>query len=456
MSKRRYFGTDGIRGTANKGAIRPCVALRIGQAVGQVLRQRSRHVRPSVVIGKDTRLSGYMLESALQAGFTSVGFYSLQVGPLPTPAVAMLTRTLRADCGVMITASHNPHEDNGIKIFTPGGDKLPNDMVDQIEALIDDPDSIELASPDKIGKAVRVDDAVGRYVEFCKASVGRDFDLNGQRVVIDCANGATYKMAPKIFWELGAQVVRVGAEPDGFNINRGCGATSPEKLQKAVVQHGAQLGIALDGDGDRLIMVDDTGQVIDGDMILGAMGAYYKEKGTLTGGGIVGTVMANMGLEKFLESQDLTLTRTAVGDHNVEKAMREGGFNLGGEPNGHLIFGDYVSSGDGILAALQVCEMLKETRRSASSIRKIYEPFPQTLENIRLPEGSDAGAVLESDDVQGAIQQSSDQLNGSGRVLVRKSGTEPVIRIMVEAADEALVQQHIESLSATVNKVVAA
>lgn len=446
----KFFGTDGIRGEANGDVLRPDMVVRIGQAAGYVVGKKSTHAKPTVVIGKDTRLSGYMIESALQAGFTSVGFTCLLLGPLPTPAVAMLTRSLRADLGVMITASHNPYMDNGIKMFTPDGIKLNGGYVEHIEELLQYPERIPLVSPDHIGKALRVEDAVGRYIEFVKTSVPAGLRFDGLKIVVDCAHGAAYKIAPRIFWELGAQVIRIGCEPDGFNINKDVGATSPEQLGKAVVQHGAQFGLALDGDADRLIMVDERGEVIDGDFILATMAQHLKTLGKLQGGGVVATVMSNMGLEDYLHGMGLKLVRTPVGDHHVEAAMREGGFNLGGEQSGHLIFRDYATTGDGILAALQVIAYLKDREASASSLRQLYAPWPQKLENVRLPAGTDAAAVLKSDGLQSAISAAEKTLGGDGRVLIRKSGTEPLIRVMVEAREEKAMLAQIEKLKTAV------
>lgn len=458
MASGKYFGTDGIRGEANGAVLRPDVLVRIGQAAGYVVGKKTTkpaHAgKPTVVIGKDTRLSGYMIESALEAGFTSVGFTCLLLGPLPTPAVAMLTRSLRADLGVMITASHNPYQDNGIKMFTPDGLKLNGGYVESIEELIDHPERIPLVGPDHIGKAVRVEDAVGRYIEFVKTSVSAGLRFDGLKIVVDCANGAAYKIAPRIFWELGAQVIRIGAEPDGFNINKEVGATSPAALGKAVVQHGAQLGIALDGDADRLILVDEKGEVLDGDLIIAAMAQYLKVQGKLKGGGVVATVMSNMGMQRFVESMNLNLVRTAVGDHHVEKAMREGGFNLGGEQSGHLIFRDFATTGDGILAALQLLAFLTERGGNASELRKLYTPWPQKNENVRLPTGANAGQVLESGAVQDAIKASEALMGDTGRVLVRKSGTEPLIRVMVEAQDEAVMLRELASIKAVVAAAV--
>jgi phosphoglucosamine mutase len=478
----KYFGTDGIRGPANGRVLNPVNIARIGQAAGQVLRAKSPHTRPTVVIGKDTRLSGYMIESALQAGFTSVGFTCLLVGPLPTPAVAMLTRSLRADCGVMITASHNLYEDNGIKLFGPDGIKLGNGTVTAIENLMDNPDQINAVGPDDIGKALRVEDAVGRYSEFIKTTVPRDLTLNGLKLVVDCAHGAAYKIAPKIFWELGATVIRLGCDPDGYNINREVGATAPATLAGCVKKHKADLGIALDGDADRLILVDENGDILDGDHILAAMAKQGQQDATLTGGGIVSTVMSNMGFEAYLKTLGLKLHRTPVGDHHVELAMREHGYNLGGENSGHLIFKDFTTTGDGTLAALQVLNYLsrgaanggqggeaplRHSRHSreggnpgatgflpASSLQHLFKKWPQKLENIKLPEGTDAAKVLDSDAVQKAIREADEDLKGKGRTLVRKSGTEPLIRVMVEAETEQQMQSNLDSISNAVRATV--
>lgn len=450
----KYFGTDGIRGPANGPVLRPELVVRIGQATGMVMARNKHQPRPTVVIGKDTRLSGYMIESALQAGFTSVGFSCVLVGPLPTPAVAMLTRSLRADVGVMITASHNPYEDNGIKIFGQDGVKIPAATVAEIEALVENPDKIELAEGDQIGRAVRVEDAVGRYMEFLKTSVPKDLQLHGLKIVVDCAHGAAYKIAPRIFWELGADVVRIGCEPDGFNINRAHGATAPAALSEAVLAQEADIGLALDGDADRLIICDETGEVVDGDCIIAAMAQYFHGKGTLQGGGVVATVMSNMGMEKFIEGLGLKLVRTAVGDHYVEKEMRTGGYNVGGESSGHLIFRDYATTGDGMLAGLQVLSFLKGQGKPASTLRNLYTPWPLKLENIRLPAGTDAKVVLESMSVQASIKDAERTLGSHGRVLVRKSGTEPLIRVMVEADEEQLMQAELGKICAAVRASV--
>lgn len=447
--ERKYFGTDGIRGTANSFPMTPEIALKVGQAAGQYFRKKTPHARPTVVIGKDTRVSGYMVESALQAGFTSVGFYTLLVGPMPTPAVAFLTRSLRADLGVMISASHNPFEDNGIKLFGPDGFKLPDSVEREIEALMEEEDDREiiLAGADKLGKSVRVEDAMGRYIESCKAAVSDKLALDGMRIVVDCANGAAYKIAPKILWELGAQVIRIGAEPDGYNINRNCGALHTDGLKQAVLTHGADLGIALDGDADRLILCDEIGHILDGDQIMATVASYMHKQGKLKNAGVVATLMSNMGLEKYLESEGMHLVRTKVGDRYVMEGIKEGDYNFGGEASGHLILLDHATTGDGLLAALKFLEVMRVEGTRASALGRRFKPFPQTLENIRLPNKDQANEILEKGDVKACIEASEKALGNSGRVVIRKSGTEPLIRVMVEAEDEELVSTHVARIS---------
>ena len=449
----KYFGTDGVRGVANTPPITSELALRLGQAAGQVFRKYTPHARPTVVIGKDTRLSGYMLESALQSGFTSMGFYCLIVGPLPTPAVAMLTRSLRADLGVMVTASHNEFIDNGIKLFSADGIKISPKMQEEIEYLMENPEKIELASPDKIGKAVRLDDAIGRYTEFCKMSVPKTLSLEGMRIVVDCAHGAAYKIAPKVLWEMGAQVVRIGCEPDGHNINRNCGAVHPEAMCEAVKSHGADLGISLDGDADRLIMCDEKGKVLDGDQIIAAIATYMKKNKTLKNG-VVGTVMSNMGMEDYFKKLGVEFVRTPVGDHHVERAMREGEHNIGGESSGHIIFSDFATTGDGLLAALQFLDVMKEEGVQASKLGATFKPFPQKLHNIRVENDDLAEKMLTHVSVTTHIQSVEKDLNGEGRVLIRKSGTEPLVRVMVEARKNDLVETYTKSIVKTMELVV--
>jgi phosphoglucosamine mutase len=434
----RYFGTDGIRGLTNAGVMTPEMVMRIGQAAGaKFLRGSHKH---RVLIGKDTRLSGYMMEQALTAGFTSVGMDVVQVGPMPTPAVAMLTRSMRADLGVMISASHNPFHDNGIKLFGPDGYKLSDADEAEIEALIDRP--VVLADPRGIGRARRIDDAQGRYVHFAKATVPESLRLDGLRVVIDCANGAAYKVAPEALWELGAEVLKIGVTPDGFNINDGVGSTHPGALAAKVREARADIGIALDGDADRLIMVDERGRVIDGDQLMAAIAERWHTDGLLRGGGIVATVMSNMGLERFLAGLGLALTRTAVGDRHVLEAMRTGGFNVGGEQSGHLILADHGTTGDGLVAALQLLAVLVASGVPASQALNRFQPLPQLLRNVMFT----GGTPLEDGRVQAAIAGAEAALHGTGRLLIRKSGTEPLIRVMAEGEDMALVTSSVDAI----------
>jgi phosphoglucosamine mutase len=437
---RRLFGTDGIRGTANSEPMTAGIALRLGQAAGLMF-TRGTH-RHRVVIGKDTRLSGYMIEPALVAGFIGAGMDVTLLGPLPTPAVAMLTRSLRADLGVMISASHNPYEDNGIKLFGPDGNKLSDDVECEIEALMSQELHERLAAPAKLGRASRLDDAGGRYIEAAKASFPRGLRLDDLKIVVDCANGAAYRVAPAVLWELGATVIKTGVEPDGFNINKGRGSTAPEHLCGLVAEHNADLGIALDGDADRLIMADEHGEIIDGDQVLGLIGRSWQDSGRLRGGGIVATVMSNLGLERFLGSRGLTLHRTQVGDRYVAEHMRAHGLNIGGEQSGHLILSDFATTGDGLLAALQVLAVLVERQRSASEVCQVFQPLPQCLRNVRFSGTS----PLALETVQHDIRKAEARLNGSGRVLIRESGTEPLVRVMAEGEDEALVSDIVDSL----------
>ena len=439
---RKFFGTDGIRGLTNTPPMTPEVAMRVGQAAGaKFLRGAHKH---RVLIGKDTRLSGYMIESALIAGFTSVGMDVVQVGPMPTPAVAMLTRSMRADLGVMVSASHNPFHDNGIKLFGPDGYKLSDADEAEIEGLLDV--APVLAAPASIGRARRIDDAQGRYIHSAKSTFPFALRLDGLKVVVDCAHGAAYKVAPMALWELGADVVAIGVDPDGFNVNDGVGSTHPAALQERVVASGADIGIALDGDADRLIVADENGSLVDGDQLMALIAADWAARGKLRGGGIVATVMSNLGLERFLGSQGLTLERTAVGDRYVLEAMRAKGCNIGGEQSGHLILSDHATTGDGLVAALQILAVLVQAGRPASEVLHLFDPLPQLLKNVRFA----GGAPLETLAVQQAIAAGEDRLNGHGRLLIRKSGTEPLIRVMAEGEDIGVVTQVVDDICAAV------
>jgi phosphoglucosamine mutase len=442
---RKLFGTDGIRGLANTAPMTPEIALKVGQAAGRIF-TRGDH-RHRVVIGKDTRLSGYMIEYALTAGFTSVGMDVFLFGPVPTPAVAMLTPSLRADLGVMISASHNPYTDNGIKLFGPDGRKLSDEREHEIESLMHNGLEEGLVAPDQIGRAQRVDDSQARYVEFAKRTFPKNLRLENMRIVIDCANGAAYKVAPAVLWELGADVVRIGVEPNGFNINQDCGSTAPEAMQQKVREMRADFGIALDGDADRVVMADEKGRIIDGDQILALIARSWASKGVLKGGGVVGTVMSNIGLERYLAGQKLKLARAAVGDRYVTEKMREGGFNLGGEQSGHIVLSDFSTTGDGLIAALQVLAVLAEEGVPASKAAHLYEPAPQVLENVRFKNGS----PLDDKKVMSQIAMCEQRLKG-GRLLVRKSGTEPVIRIMAEGDDEKLVREVVKEVASLIRE----
>src|SRR5215470_8043428 len=445
---RKYFGTDGIRGRAN-GLITPELALRVGQAAGLVfLRGEHRH---RVVIGKDTRLSGYMIESALQAGFTSVGMDVLQLGPMPTPAVAMLTRSMRADLGVMISASHNPFDDNGIKLFGPDGYKLSDEVEHQIEALINSDMTKHLAKSRELGRAKRIDGVHDRYIEFAKRTLPRNLSLEGLRVVVDCANGAAYRVAPEALWELGADVISIGVEPDGFNINKECGSTAPEALCRKVREMRADIGIALDGDADRVILVDERGHLVDGDQLLAVIAQSWKEDGRLSKPGIVATVMSNLGLERFLEGHGIGLVRTPVGDRYVLEQMLSGGYNLGGEPSGHIILSDYATTGDGFVAALQVLAVVQRLGRPVSEVCHRFDPLPQILKNVRYR----SGKPLDDADVKSAIMDGENRLNGHGRLMVRSSGTEPVIRVMGEGDDRFLVEEVVDHIVSALGQAAA-
>jgi len=437
---RKLFGTDGIRGKANVEPMTAETALRVAMAAGhRFTRGEHRHL---VVVGKDTRLSNYMIEPAMQAGFTSMGMDVVLVGPMPTPAVAMLTRSLRADLGVMISASHNLFEDNGIKLFGPDGYKLSDDVEEEIEALIEDGLLEHLAASNKLGRARRLEDARGRYTEFVKHSFPRGQRLDGLKIVVDCANGAAYKVAPTVFYELGADVIPMAIEPNGTNINQNCGATATEALQQQVVAHGADLGVALDGDADRVILCDETGTVVDGDQVMAMIARSWQAAGRIAGGGVVATVMSNLGLEKYLGTLDLNLERTAVGDRYVLERMRAGGFNLGGEQSGHLILSDYSTTGDGLIAALQVLDALVRAGTPMSAFADVFEPYPQLLRNVRVSDRS----AMDAPSVQAAIAAAEAELGSDGRVLIRPSGTEPLIRVMAEGLDEAVVTSVVDEI----------
>jgi len=439
---RKFFGTDGIRGLTNVAPMTPEIAMKVGQAAGAYfLRGDHRH---RVVIGKDTRLSGYMVENALVAGFTSVGMDVVQFGPIPTPAVAMLTQSMRADLGVMISASHNPYADNGIKLFGPDGYKLSDEAEAEIEYLL----TVEpkLADAADIGRARRVEDARGRYIHFAKSTFPRDLRLDGLKVVVDCANGAAYQVAPAALWELGAEIVTLGVSPDGKNINSGCGSTSPGLLQETVVASGADIGIALDGDADRLIVVDEKGQVVDGDQLMALIATSWARKGLLTGGGLVATVMSNLGLERYLAGEGMTLERTGVGDRYVLERMRAKGFNVGGEQSGHIILTDYATTGDGLIAALQILAELVATGKPASELLHLFDKVPQLLKNVRFA----GGKPLEDARVKASIAEAEAELVGRGRLVIRPSGTEPLIRVMAEGDDEAQVHRLVDMICDTV------
>jgi phosphoglucosamine mutase len=445
---RKYFGTDGIRGRAN-GVITPELALTVGKAAGVVFK-RGDH-RHRVLIGKDTRLSGYMIETALVAGFTSVGMDVLLTGPMPTPAVGMLTRSMRADLGVMISASHNPYDDNGIKLFGPDGYKLSDDIERKIEAQMDSDLTKKLAKSADLGRARRIEGVHDRYIEFAKRTLPRTMDLAGLRVVADCANGAAYRVVPEALWELGAEVVSIGVEPDGFNINRDCGSTAPEELCRKVRELRADIGIALDGDADRVIVADEQGHIVDGDQLLALIAESFQSDGRLTQPGIVATIMSNLGLERYLAGLKLKLARTPVGDRYVLDHMREHGYNVGGEQSGHIIMTDYTTTGDGFVAALQVLAVVKKLDRRVSEVCHRFDPLPQILKNVRYK----SGKPLENAKVRTAIKDGERRLNGHGRLVIRPSGTEPVIRVMAEGEDKVLVEDVVDGIVAALNRAAA-
>ena len=445
--KRRYFGTDGIRGQSNLFPMTPDLAMRVGIAVGTIFR-RGAH-RHRVVIGKDTRLSGYMLENAMVAGFTAAGIDAFVLGPIPTPAVAMLTRSLRADIGVMISASHNPFYDNGIKLFGPDGYKLSDEIEMEIEELLDKDITPQLAKSAEIGRAKRIDGVHDRYIEHAKRTLPRDVTLQGLRVAIDCANGAAYRVAPAALWELGADVVTIGDEPDGININLECGSTHPETLQRKVHEVRADIGIALDGDADRVQIIDENGKIIDGDQLMAVIAESWAADGMLRGGGLVATVMSNLGLERFMTDRGLSLHRTKVGDRYVVEHMRQNDFNVGGEQSGHIVLSDFGTTGDGLVAALQVLACVKRSGKSVSEVCNRFEPVPQVLKNVRIQ----AGQPLEDAVVRQAIADAESELATSGRLLIRPSGTEPLIRVMAEGDDRAKVERIVDELVNVIGSV---
>jgi phosphoglucosamine mutase len=436
---RKLFGTDGIRGRANQEPMTASTALNVAMAAARLFR-RGDH-RHRVVIGKDTRLSGYLLEPALTAGFIAEGMDVILLGPLPTPAVAMLTKSLRADLGVVISASHNPYHDNGIKLFGPDGRKLSDELESKIEAMMEEGGDGSLITGDALGRASRLDDAIGRYVEYVKGTSPNGLRLDGMKIVVDCANGAAYKVAPAILWELGAEVISIAVQPDGRNINHNCGATAPRLMQEAVMLHQADVGLALDGDADRLIMADEKGQVIDGDQLMALIAEAWAKDGRLKDNTVVATVMSNLGFERFLKKKNIKLVRAQVGDRYVVEAMREGGYNLGGEQSGHIVLSDYSTTGDALIAALQILAVIREKKGPTSKVCRLFEPLPQLLSNVKAD-----GAVLENKTVQSAIARAEKKLDGHGRLLVRKSGTEPLIRVMAEGDDEKLVRALVDEL----------
>nr|WP_321455946.1 phosphoglucosamine mutase [uncultured Cohaesibacter sp.] len=443
----KYFGTDGIRGCANRFPMTPEIAMKVGMATGKIFRRGD--FRHRVVIGKDTRLSGYMLEPALTAGLTAMGMDVFLLGPVPTPGVAMLTRSLRCDLGVMISASHNPFEDNGIKLFGPDGYKLSDEIEAEIEELIETDMLSSLVEPRRLGRTKRIDSVYDRYIEFAKRTMPKDLSLEGLRIVIDCANGAAYRVAPDALWELGAEVVKIGVEPNGFNINDNCGSTSVGALVNKVREVRADIGIALDGDADRVIIVDETGAVVDGDQLMAVVAESWFREGLLTAPGIVATVMSNLGLERYLNSLKLSLVRTKVGDRYVVEHMRKHHYNVGGEQSGHIVLSDYSTTGDGLIAALQILAVVVKMGKPVSEVCNRFEPVPQLLKNVRFLEG----APLENDAVIKAIEAGEGKLGKNGRLVIRKSGTEPLIRVMAEGDNLDLVEQVVDDICGEVRKV---
>jgi len=446
---RKYFGTDGIRGTANAFPMTPEIAMRVGMAAGIAFR-RGEH-RHRVVIGKDTRLSGYMIENALVAGFTSAGMDVLLLGPIPTPGVAMITRSMRADIGVMISASHNAYYDNGIKLFGPDGFKLSDAIEQNIERLLDEDVTSKLATASHIGRAKRIEGVDARYIEFAKQTLPKKMSLDGLRIVMDCANGAAYKVAPETLWELGAEVIPIGVEPNGININLDCGSTSTSELRKKVKETRADIGIALDGDADRVIIVDEKSRVIDGDQIMALVSEFWNKSERLSGGGVVATVMSNLGLERFLNDQGLDLARTQVGDRYVVEHMRANGYNLGGEQSGHMIMSDFATTGDGLVAALQVLTAVQSSNKPVSEVCRKFDPVPQVLKNVRYS----GHMPLENPRVIEAVKDGENVLGNAGRIVIRPSGTEPLIRIMAEGDDEGLVNNVVDEIVSVVKQLAA-
>ena len=446
---RKHFGTDGVRGKANSGSMTADMVLKIGTAAGNLYRRGSHRHR--VVIGKDTRLSGYMIEQALTAGLLAAGMDVFLLGPVPTPAVAMLTRSMRADLGVMISASHNPYFDNGIKIFGPDGYKLSDEQELKIERMVDGPDAIPVASSDEIGRATRIEDAGARYIEFAKRTYPRDSNLDGLRIVIDTAHGASYRTAPTALWELGAEIIRIGDAPNGTNINEKCGSTAPHVMCEKVRETRADIGIALDGDADRVMISDEQGVVIDGDQLMALITKSLHERGHLKGGGLVATVMSNLGLERFLSAKGLSLARTRVGDRYVVEHMRAHGFNVGGEQSGHIILSDFSTTGDGLLAALQVLGEVKRAGKPVSEVCKMFEPVPQVLKNVKFK----SGKPLDDAQVKSAIADATSRLGNTGRLVIRPSGTEPLIRVMAEGDDARLVNAVVDELCGVISRAAA-
>lgn len=446
---RKFFGTDGVRGTANTHPMTAEMALRLGAAAGRYFRRDGQQHR--VVIGKDTRRSGYMLENALTAGLTSTGMNVFLLGPVPTPAVGLLTHSMRADLGVMISASHNPHHDNGIKLFGPDGYKLSDEAEQEIEAILEG--EIKLAKPENIGRAKRIESGLGRYIEYAKTTFPGRTRLDGLKIVVDCAHGAAYKAAPEVLFELGADVIPIGVSPNGYNINDGVGSTAPDLAARTVLENGADLGICLDGDADRVILIDEKGERADGDQIMGLLASRWAREGRLIGGTLVATVMSNLGLENFLTGQGLKLRRTNVGDRYVVEAMRGGGFNLGGEQSGHIVMTDYTTTGDGLIAALQFLSAMVETGQRASELARVFSPCPQLLKNVRFAVGADPLAVAQ---VQQVIEKAEKRLQQNGRLLIRKSGTEPLIRVMAECEDEDLLIRVVNDVAQAVERAAGA